>query len=193
MNHVLVGYDRYVEILDRMPTNWWGRHRLARFRRLCSDAQVRHPGIRVPVRCAHHRYGGRKRYPPAAHAEHIRRQGRIRGISQPRGIRRAHDGSPPQNRPQGGVFLASGKVQAPVVGASKSDVLALVARGARDTNELRQIIQDYLDIPSRRPLQASRDAGTHRLVVQWLRNGRGQGQQAGEGAACPVHQPGREG
>jgi len=24
MNHVLVGYDRYVEILNRMPTNWWG-------------------------------------------------------------------------------------------------------------------------------------------------------------------------
>ncbi|MDP2982500.1 MAG: carboxypeptidase-like regulatory domain-containing protein [Candidatus Latescibacter sp.] len=37
------------------------------------------------------------------------------------------------------------KVKAPLVGASVSDILGILARGPRDVNELRSFIQDYLD------------------------------------------------
>jgi hypothetical protein len=39
----------------------------------------------------------------------------------------------------------SGTINAPVVGAPIGDVLALVAKGAREPNELRGFIQDYID------------------------------------------------
>ncbi|MFA6471580.1 MAG: hypothetical protein WCU00_06010 [Candidatus Latescibacterota bacterium] len=147
MNHVLVGYDRYVEILDRMPTTWWGgiaAHGFADYQSprkyvtedyaFLSDALITGTvdGTDITQPVTQHMFAD---YTPDK-----------RDFPSHEGFGVIMLGSLLRTDAKVTCFWPkSNKIPAPVVGAQEGDVLALVARGARDTNELRTAIQDYLD------------------------------------------------
>lgn len=147
MNHVLVGYDRYVELLNRMPTNWWGGllpHGFSDYfehRRyviedyaflsdaLINDGTVDSNDITQPMTRTSFGKGPDERDYPSYEGYGVLMLGSLR-----------------RTAPTVYCFWPqSPRADAPVVGAPIADVLGLVAHGARDTNELRQVIQNYLD------------------------------------------------
>jgi hypothetical protein len=147
MHHLLVGKERYVETLDRMPRNFWGgilSHWWAAYKEprlyvteeyaFLSDAlitgQIDGNSIVDPLMSAV--FEGKtpdERDFPSHEGYGVLMLG---SLLRTDAIVKSH-------------WKPSPRVSAPVVGAPVSDVLALVAKGARDANELRQVMQDYLD------------------------------------------------
>jgi hypothetical protein len=150
MHHLLVGSSRYEECLDRMPRHWWGGVKAHGY------ADYREPRLYIVEEYA------------------FLSDALITGtvdatdITQPF-TRTIFEGKQPDERDypshEGfGVLLfgalyrtvpevtcfwpKSPKIAAPVVGAPVGDILALVASGARDVNELRTAVQNYLDTRS---------------------------------------------
>lgn len=147
MTHILAGYDRYVEILDRMPKTWYGApvsHGFAEyfeFRKyvveeyaFLSDylitGTVDANDLTKPSVSTMFGSGGpdAKDFPSFEGYGSIMLGALLRKTSDVNSV----------------WWKTAGVSKAPVVGASIGDVLALTARGARDTNELYCVIQDYL-------------------------------------------------
>ncbi len=147
MNHVLCGYDRYVQIFSRMPTNFIGmtmQHGIPDY----------HPGRKYLL----------EEY---AYYSDYMINGIVAGsldIENPVMFTVLGSSGPdavdfPSHEGYGSIMLGAltrssdkvvsynksrGKVDAPVVKAPLADVLGILAKGPRDTNELREVIQDYL-------------------------------------------------
>ena len=146
MTHVLVGYDRYEEIYNRFPTDFWG-------------AGIQH-GI------GDYREGRKDMLEDYAYFSTYMLTGSLQGADLKKTFIRTFLGSKgpdsidfPSQEGYAAVVLGAllrgdsevytfdsgrGKTDAPVVNASLSDVLGILAKGPRDVNELRQFIDEYL-------------------------------------------------
>ncbi len=147
MNHLLVGTARYEEILNRMPTNWyggilahdWGDYKAPRMYiteeyAFLSDALINGDveGKVITDPMMSYVFEGKspdERDFPSHEGFGMYMFGALLRTDS---IVKSH-------------WKASPRVSAPVVGAPVEDVLALTGSGARDINELRTAIQEYLD------------------------------------------------
>ncbi len=147
MTHVLAGYDRYKDMLNRMPCNWYGAilaHGFAdyfEYRKyvveeyaFLSDylitgtvdgTNITSPSIATMFGSS----GPEVKDFPSFEGYGVIMLGSLLRTN---------------SRVNSFWYKTNGVSQAPVVGAPIGDVLALTVRGARDTNEMYTVIQDYL-------------------------------------------------
>ncbi len=147
MHHLLVGTRRYEECLDRMPRHWWGgikAHGYADYREprlyvveeyaFLSDALITGTVDATDIT------------QPFTRVIFESKQPDERDFPSHEGFGVLLFGALYRSVPEVTCFWPkSPKIAAPVVGAPVGDILALVASGARDVNELRSAVQNYLD------------------------------------------------
>ncbi|MBF0232603.1 MAG: carboxypeptidase regulatory-like domain-containing protein [Desulfamplus sp.] len=152
MTHVLVGYNRYVEIIARMPTNWYGGFMDHAFG---DYVEFRKYLLEEYAYLSDYLINGTANYnnliAPAMSTIFGKKGPDEKDFPSFEGFGSLMFGSLLRSDPKVKSFWQKGTggnvpiEDTPVVDASVADVLGIFARGARDTNELRQYIQDYLD------------------------------------------------
>ena len=153
MTHALLGYDRYEEIYRRFPTDFWGgavAHDIGMFRAGRRDLLEDYAYISQIMITGH------------VSNYDLTSVARINNVRDLVDKVQPDSKDYPSHEGYGAAILASllrsddevytfstlkswEKAKVPVVGASISDVLGILARGPRDVNEARAYIQDYLD------------------------------------------------
>ena len=156
MTHAMLGYDRYSEIYNRFPTDFWGsavRHDVGDYRVGRKEILEDYPYISELMI-----NGNVSNYDLTSVSKYNHVRDMVSNAQPSVKDYPSHEG-------YGAVILASllrqekevysftkdagqEKAKAPVIGAPMSDILGILARGPRDVNEVRRFIQDYLDTRS---------------------------------------------
>ncbi len=147
MTHVLVGRDRYVDMLNRMPSNWYGAilpHGFAdyfEYRKYVVEEYAYLSDYLITGSV-----DGSNLTSPSVATMFGSSGPEVKDFPSFEGYGAIILGALLRTNPKVNSFWvkSTGASQAPVVGAPSGDVLALTARGARDTNELYTVMQSYL-------------------------------------------------